>query len=530
MPLPSAPVAPIELPAMALLRNVATVGGFTMMSRVLGFVRDAVTAAALGAGPVSDAFVVAFRLPNLFRSLFAEGAFNAAFVPSFSGLIADHGEAAARAYAERVLALLVTALLIMLIAAEIFMPLVVPLIAAGFVSDKAELELAIGFTRITFPYLLFISIVALLGGVLNSVNRFAAVAGTPILLNILLIAAAGVGRYTGHMGTALCWGITLAGLAQFLWLMISAARAGMALRLPWPRLTPEMKRFLGLMIPGVFGAGVTQINMMVSTNVASLLPHGSITYLYYADRLNQLPLAVVGIAVATAILPPLSKQLRENDTRAANATQNRGLELALLLTLPAAIALGIAAEPILSVLFQRGAFTAAATHGTATALEAYSLGLPAFVLVKVLAPAFYARQDTKTPVRVGVVAVAANLVLTLTLSIPFAHVGNALATTAAGWINALALGWLLHHRGYFLVDLQARRRVPRILLASAGMAAAVFGLEHWLHHLIYFGAEWQKLASLSALVTLGMVSYAGFALLFGAADAEVLRRALRRRS
>ena len=432
---------------MALLSNVATVGGFTMMSRILGFVRDAVTAAALGAGPISDAFVVAFRLPNLFRSLFAEGAFNAAFVPSFSGIIADKGEAAAKAYAERVLALLVTALLIMLIMAEIFMPMVVPLIAAGFVKDQSELDLAIAFTRITFPYLLFISIVALLGGVLNSVNRFAAVAGTPILLNISLIAAAMIGHYFGHMGQALCWGITFAGVAQFLWLLVSAARAGMALRLPWPRLDAEMKRFLGLMIPGVFGAGVTQINMMVSTNVASLLPHGSITYLYYADRLNQLPLAVVGIAVATAILPPLSKQLRENDTRAANTTQNRGLELALLLTLPAAVALGIAAEPILSVLFQRGAFTATAAHGTAMALEAYALGLPAFVLVKVLAPAFFARQDTRTPVRVGIVAVAVNLVLTLTLSIPFAHVGNALATTTAGWVNALALAWLLRKRG-----------------------------------------------------------------------------------
>lgn len=515
---------------MALLRNVATVGGFTMMSRVLGFVRDAVTAAALGAGPISDAFVVAFRLPNLFRSLFAEGAFNAAFVPSFSHMIAEQGEAAARSYAERVLALLVTALLVMLVMAEIFMPYVVPLIAAGFVRDQGELDLAIAFTRITFPYLLFISIVALLGGVLNSVNRFAAVAGTPILLNICLIAAAFLGHALGHVGEALCWGITIAGLAQFLWLLVSAARAGMALRLPWPRLDAEMKKFLGLMIPGVFGAGVTQINMMVSTNVASLLPHGSITYLYYADRLNQLPLAVVGIAVATAILPPLSKQLREKDSRAANTTQNRGLELALLLTLPAAVALGIAAEPILSVLFQRGAFTAAATHGTATALQAYALGLPAFVLVKVLAPAFYARQDTRTPVRVGIVAVAANLVLTLTLSIPFAHVGNALATTTAGWINALSLAWLLRRRGHFIVDAQARRRVPRIILASLAMAATVWGLQFWLGSWIHLGLAWQKLTALSALVGLGMASYAVFALLFGAADREVLRRVLRRRS
>ncbi len=515
---------------MALLRNVATVGGFTMMSRVLGFVRDAVTAAALGAGPISDAFVVAFRLPNLFRSLFAEGAFNAAFVPSFSRMIAEHGELAAKIYAERVLSLLVTALLIMLVITEIFMPFVVPLIAAGFVKDQDELDLAISFTRITFPHLLFISIVALLGGVLNSVNRFAAVAGTPVLLNICLIAAAFIGQHLGHVGEALCWGITLAGVAQFIWLLVSAARAGMALRLPWPRLDREMKTFLGLMIPGIFGAGVTQINMMVSTNVASLLPHGSITYLYYADRLNQLPLAVVGIAVATAILPPLSKQLRDNDSRGANTTQNRGLELALLLTLPSAVALGIAAEPILSVLFERGAFSAAATHGTATALQAYALGLPAFVLIKVLAPAFYARQDTRTPVRIGIVSVIANLVLTLALSIPFAHVGNALATTIAGWINALALAWMLQRRGHFIVDEQARSRVPRIIVASLAMAASLFGLQTGLHRWIYDGLEWQRLSALMALVGLGMASYACFAVLFGAADPDVLRRVLRRRS
>jgi putative peptidoglycan lipid II flippase len=514
---------------MALLRNVATVGGYTMISRVFGFIRDAMTAAALGAGPVSDAFVVAQRLPNLFRSLFAEGAFNAAFVPIFARMIAEEGEDAAKIFAERVMSVLLAALLLMLIASEFFMPWVIPAIAAGFGHDSGELDFAAKLTRITFPYLLFISLVSLLGGVLNSVNRFGAVAFTPVLLNLFMIAAVLLGRFTGHVAEMLCWGITLSGIAQFLWLMISAARAGMALRLPWPTLGQDVRRFLTLMLPGVFGAGVTQINLLISTNVASMLPRGSLTYLYYADRLNQLPLAVIGIAVGTAILPPLSRQLREADGRAANETQNRGLELALLLTLPAAAALGVIAEPILSVLFQRGHFDAHAVHETAIALSAYALGLPAFVATKVLAPAFYARQDTRTPVKVGIVSVAANLALTLTLSIPLAHLGNALATTTAGWINALALAWLLRRRGHFAVDAQARRRVPRIIAASLAMGLLLFGMETLLHATLYGGPELLRIAALLVLTVGGLAAYGGFVLLFGAGRLSELKRLLGRR-
>src|SRR5215472_12108134 len=332
---------------MALLRSVATVGSYTALSRVFGFIRDVLTAAILGAGPVADAFFVAQRLPNLFRSLFAEGAFSAAFVPLFAGAMAEHGKEAARVFAEDALA----ALLGFVLLGEIFMPAVMAVIAPGFGDDPAKFGLAVDLARITFPYLLFIALVALQGGVLNSVDRFAAAAATPVLLNLFLIVALSMmDRFGWHDGRALAWAVTAAGFAQFLWLMSSCARAGLALRLPVPRLTAGVRRTLAVMTPGTIGAGVTQLNLLISTALASLLPSGSVSYLYYADRLNQLPLGVVGIAVGTAILPSLSRQVRLGHLSEAVATQNRGIELAVLLTLPAAIGLGVLATPILSVL------------------------------------------------------------------------------------------------------------------------------------------------------------------------------------
>ncbi|HLY55810.1 MAG TPA: murein biosynthesis integral membrane protein MurJ [Stellaceae bacterium] len=513
---------------MALLRAAATVGGFTMLSRVLGFVRDMLIAWALGAGFVSDAFFVATRLPNLFRSLFAEGAFNAAFVPVFAGHIAAEGHAAAKAHAEAALSLLLTALLVVTLLAEIFMPWLIPLIAAGFVADPDQLAFVTHLTRITFPYLLFISLVSLQGGVLTSLSRFAAVAATPMLLNIFQIGAVLWGVRESDAVEALCWGVTAAGVAQFLWLAGSCAAAGMALRLPWPRLTVEMRRLGGLMLPGVLGAGVTQINLLVSTNVASLLPAGSISYLQYADRLNQLPLAVVGTAVGTAILPLLSRQIRSGDEAGAAETQNRGLELSLFLTVPAAVALWTIAQPILSVLFERGRFDAQATAATAAALAVYAAGLPAFVLVKVLAPAFYARQDTATPVRIAILSMAVNLVLTIALAGPLKHVGNATATTVAGWVNAVALVWLLRRAGHFSFDARLRSRAPRIVAASLGMAVVLVGLQRALAPTLAAPSLGVKAAALAALIGGGLAAYGVLVLLFGAGEWAVVKRLVRR--
>jgi putative peptidoglycan lipid II flippase len=515
---------------MALLRSVATVGGYTMISRVLGFVRDVLTAAYLGAGPVADAFVVAQRLPNLFRSLFAEGAFSAAFVPLFAGTVAERGRQEARLFAEDALAVLVTVLIGFVCFGEALMPWVLKAIAPGFADEPQKYALTVELTRITFPYLLFISLVALLGGILNSVERFAATAATPILLNLFLIAALllahGSGLATGY---ALAWAITLAGFAQFVWLMASCSREGLAPRLPWPRLTPDVKRVIRLMLPGVFGAGVTQINQLISTAIASLLPEGAVAYLYYADRLNQLPLGVVGIAVGTAILPPLSRHVRAGEDEAAIATQNRGVELALLLTLPAAVALAIAAEPILAVLFQRGAFGPEDTRATAGALAAYSVGLPAFVLIKVMAPAFFARQDTATPVRVAVVAMVVNAALTFALMVPLGVTGNALALSVAGWVNALALMVLLHRRGHFSFDKRARRTLPRIALAALLMGIVLVFIERLLGPALATPGITRYVA-LAGLVSAGLATFGASALALGAASLADLRRGLRRRA
>jgi len=513
---------------MSLLRPVATVGSYTLISRIFGFVRDILTAAILGAGPIADAFFVAQRLPNLFRSLFAEGAFSAAFVPLFAGTMAEHGREWARIFAEEVLAVLLAALLGFILLGEIFMPEVMQVIAPGFSEEPGKFDLAVDLARITFPYLLFIALVALQGGVLNSVDRFAAAAATPVLLNLFLIAALLLmRRFDWHDGRALAWAVTAAGFAQFLWLLFSCGRAGLALRLPRPRLTPAVRRTLAVMAPGTIGAGVTQLNLLISTALASFLPSGSVSYLYYADRLNQLPLGVVGIAVGTAILPSLSRQVRLGQLGDAVATQNRGIEMALLLTLPAAVALAVLATPILAVLFQRGAFGPADTAATAAALAAYAAGLPAFVLIKVLAPAFFARHDTATPVKIAVAAMALNLSLTLILMQFLAHVGIALATTAAGWLNALTLLVLLIRRGHFAFDSRARRNLPRVGLAAVGMGAVLAVLRLLLAPALADPGI-APMGALAAMICAGLAVFAVSALGLGLADWRVVLGRLRR--
>ncbi len=510
---------------MALLRSAATVGGYTMASRVLGFIRDILTAAFLGAGPVADAFFVAQRLPNLFRSLFAEGAFSAAFVPLFAGTIAHDGQPVAKRFAEDCLSVLLTALFVFVVLGEIFTPSLLDILAPGFRAQPDKFALTVGLTRITFPYLMFISLTALQGGILNSVERFAATAATPMLLNIFLIGALVLVRPVS--GQALAWALSASGFAQFIWLMFSCHQAGLSLSLPRPRLTPEVKRMLKLMLPGVFGAGVTQLNLVVSTAVASLLPTGAVSYLYYADRLDQLPLAVVGIAVGTAILPSLSRQVRLGDDDGARHTQNRGLELALFLTLPAAIGLGVAAWPIMTVLFERGAFGPVEANATASALAAYAGGLPAFVLIKVMTPGFFARHDTATPVKVAFAAMATNLILTVVLGLvlPFGHVGIAAATSIAGWVNALSLMVLLHRRGHFRLDARSRRVVPRIVAASAIMGALLWGMDEACASL-YAGAFIERTLTLTVVISVAVMAFFILALLFGAADWREIKQRL----
>ncbi len=513
---------------MALLRSIATVGGYTMVSRVLGFARDIMIAAMLGAGPVADAFFVAFKLPNFFRRLFAEGAFNAAFVPLFTRHMSEGGRDNARAFAEEVISVFVVALLFFVTALQVSMPWVMHGFAPGFVGDPERFDLAVALAQITFPYLLFISLVSQLGGVLNALGRFAAAAATPIILNLCLIAALlGLAPLVETPGHALAWGVAAAGAAQFVWLTVACHRAEFSLRLRRPRLTPRVRRLLWLMLPGAIGAGVVQVNLLIDVVIASLLPAGSVSFLYYADRVNQLPLGVIGVAVGTALLPLLSRQIRAGQTADAEASMNRALEFSLLLTVPGALALMTIPEPIVRVLFERGEFGAVDTNATAMALGAYAIGLPAYVLIKVLAPGFFAREDTATPVKIAALCVGINLALNLALMDPLKHVGIALATAVSAWVNAGLLYALLRRRGHLTLDARLRRALPRTVAAAAGMAAVLWISRDALSGFAASGSAEDALA-LAALIAVGLAAFAALAITAGAASVADIKRMLDR--
>lgn len=511
---------------MNLVRAIATVGGFTMLSRVTGFARDILIAGFLGAGTLTDAFFVAFKFPNLFRRLFAEGAFAAAFVPLYAGALEAEGEAEARAFAERAMALLGTVLLGLVAVMEVIMPWAMLVFAPGFGEVPGKMALAVELSRVTFPYLFFISLVALESGVLNALGRFAAAAAAPVLLNLTLMAALlGLGGVLPSGAHALAVGTFAAGVIQLAWVTAALARAGVVLRPRRPRLTPKLRLLVRRVVPGAIGAGVYQLNLLVDTILASLVANGAVSFLYYADRITQLPLGVVGTAVGTALLPLLSRQVRAGEDAAAQDSQNRALEVALLLTLPAAAALLVAAEPLVAVLFERGAFDQAEAMATAAALAAFATGLPAYAVIKVLAPAFFAREDTATPVKVASAALIANVVLNLILMGPLGHVGIALATTLANWCNAGLLAWLLFRRGHLRLDARLRARLLRILAATVVMAAPVGAIA--LAYPGWHAGGIERVAALAGLVAAGVVAYALAAQMLGAARLAEIRKLLR---
>ena len=512
---------------MSLLRNFATVGGATATSRVLGFVRDIFVAAALGTGPVADAFFVAFRFPNLFRRLFAEGAFNSAFVPLYARALEGEGEAEARKFGEEALSVLLTSLLVVTAIAEIAMPILMYVMAPGFASDPEKFDLTVFLTRIAFPYLGLVSLTAFYSGVLNSRGRFAAAAFAPALLNVVLIAVLLVVFWMGWgshpaAGTALSVGTVLGGVAQLALVMVASRRAGAVMTLRRPRLTPRVRKLIRLGVPGVVAGGITQINIVIGTMIASLAP-GAVSYLYYADRLYQLPLGIVGIAIGVVLLPDLSRQLRAGRDDLAGHSQNRAVEFAMALTLPAAVALVVMAGPIINVLFQRGSFGPSDTIETANALAAFAVGLPSFVLVKVFSPGFFAREDTRTPMWFAGISVAVNVAVSLALFPFLAHVGIAIATAASGWVNAVLLVVTLHRRGHFTADASLRQRLPLILLAAGLMGVALVAAMWAMAPLIAAPSFAIRAAAVSALVVGGVVLFAVFCQLTGAAD---FRRAI----
>ena len=514
---------------MSLWRATATIGGYTAISRVAGFARDILMTGVLGAGMVADCFVVAFKLPNFFRRMFAEGAFNAAFVPLFTRrLTEDQSGQTARRFAEETQAVLVTVLLAFTAIVQVCMPWIMYILAPGFGDDPAKFDLAVELTRITFPYLLFISLVSLQGGILNACGKFAATAGTPIILNLTMIAAMLWFIPAYPVGQALSWAVTAGGVLQFLWLFGSLRAIGMNLRPRVPRMTADVKQMLKVMAPAAIGAGAMQVNLMIDLIIASFLPAGSISYLFYADRVNQLPVGVIGVAVGTALLPMLSRQVASGKDADAMATMNRGMEMSLFLTIPCAVASMVVATPLIATMFERGAFTAANTYETAITLAVFSAGLPAYILVKILTPGYFARHDTATPVRYSIITLVLNTLISLALMQTFAQLGLAAATAIASWTNVALLAWGLHKRGHFTPDARLRQRFPRMLAAAAVMGAALWGMN------IAFGpwsgpevSEIRRVIGLTVLVVGGILVYAAVSQITGALRLSELRGLMR---
>ncbi len=483
-----------------------------MISRLLGFVRDILIASLLGASAVADVFFVAFRFPNLFRRIFAEGAFNSAFIPLFAKKLEQDGRSRARYFAEEAMALLLVTLLLLLAVAEISMPWLIYAIAPGFSDNPEKLSLAVLLTRIAFPYLLFISIVALLSGVLNALGRFAAAAAAPIMLNVVLIAVMSLAILFGvkdkvDAAILLCWGVFAAGVVQLLLLVFAVQREGMVLDFKLPRFSPDMKQLVMLGIPGILVGGVTQINSLVGTIIASA-QESAVSWLWFADRVYQLPLGIVGIAIGVVLLPDLSRRLKSGDMRAVHNSQNRSLEFALFLTLPASVALFVAPEPIIRVLFERGAFMASDSQATAWALAAFAWGLPSFVMIKVFSPAFFAREDTKTPMRYASAGMLANMVLSFVLFYFIGHVGIAIATTISGWITAGLLWHKLYRLGHYRPDNQLRRTVGPIILSSIMMGCLIWaGLFVFGHYFAPDKPFSLQAVSLTVLVAGGLMVY-----------------------
>ncbi len=514
-----------------LVTGFFTVGIWTLLSRVMGFVRDIMIAAYLGTGPVAEAFLVAFSLPNLFRRFFAEGAFNMAFVPMFSKKL-EGGEDPQR-FAQDAFVGLGSILTVFTVIGVIFMPALVTLMASGYLGTE-RFHLAVYYGRIAFPYILFISLSALLSGVLNATGRFTAAAAAPVLLNIVFVVTlvvAGIScDCTGiagqsYLGSALAYAVPVAGIAQLALVWFAATRAGYTLHIGWPKITPELKRLAVIAAPAALAGGVVQINLLVGRQVASYFD-GAVAWLNYADRLYQLPLGVVGIAVGVVLLPDLSRRLRAGDTDGGRDAFNRASEISLALTIPAAVALMVIPLPLVSVLFERGAFTSDDTAATAVAVAIYGLGLPAFVLQKTLQPLFFAREDTKRPFYYALAAMVLNAALAIGLSPVIGFAAAAVGTTLTGWamVVMLAVGTRTMN-GAARLDARLKRRLWRIVLAAVGMGVILFLAATLMNS--FFDVPTLRYGALLLLVLIGIISYFGLGQLLGAFQLSEFRRNLR---
>jgi putative peptidoglycan lipid II flippase len=491
-----------------MLARILTVGGLTLVSRITGFLRDIMLAAILGAGPVADAFFVALRLPNHFRAIFAEGAFNAAFVPAYARIREQSGAKSALLFADRIFTLLFAVEAVLLAVALAFTPAVIDVLAPGFSADPSRYGLAVELTRITFPYLVLVSLVTLYGGMLNAVQRFAAAAAAPILLNLSMMATLSLALFFPTAGHAAAWGVFIAGCLEAALVAFDVARHEGLPKFRTFSLDADVKQFFRALGPATVGSAGLQIALFADTIIASFLPAGALSALYYADRLNQLPIGVIGIAAGTVVLPEMASRIAGGDETGARHAQNRAVELTLLLSVPCLAAFLVVPDLVMLALFSRGAFTPADAAAAGATLAAYTIGLLPFVLIRSVSASFLARGDTATPVKATLAAVAVNVACKIAL-MPYAQVGLALATSVGAWVNFALVVWFAARAGFLTVD--ARLKDAALRLAAAGIALA---LALWLGDKLFamlfadlprFRAE----ARLAALMLLGLAVYGG---------------------
>ncbi|MEH6950084.1 murein biosynthesis integral membrane protein MurJ [Nitrobacter sp. NHB1] len=508
-----------------MLGRIFTVGGYTLLSRLTGFARDIMLAAILGAGPVADAFFVALRLPNHFRAIFAEGAFNAAFVPAYAH-VAGGGPASAKLFANRIFTLLLLSQVILLAVAWLFMPQVIALLAPGFVDDPVRGELAISLTRITFPYLLLITLVTLYGGMLNVMHRFASAAAAPIFLNLSMIVTLALAAFFPNAGYAAAWGVLISGFLQYFLLTTDAARQGLLPRLTRPTLDADVRGFFRALGPATIGSMGTQIAMFADTIIATFLAAGALSALYYADRLNQLPIGVIGIAIGTVLLPEMSRRITVGDHEGAMASQRRAFDFTLLFSVPFVAAFLTVPDVIMRAMFARGAFSKADAAAAGATLAAYAVGLIPFVLIRSAVAAFYARKNTATPVKAALTGVAVNVALKIALVGSLAQIGLALATAVGAWINLLLVIGFAVRAGYFEVGRPLLVSLGKFLIAGVVLAAALWFAARIASAQFSHWSTMRDEAALGVLMIVGAVIYAGtILLLFGPRRLRALVRA-----
>lgn len=508
-----------------MIERILTVGGLTLVSRLTGFIRDIMLAAILGAGPVADAFFVALRLPNHFRAIFAEGAFNAAFVPAYARIRAQGGPDPARIFADRIFTLLLLSQIMLLAAALAFTPGVISLLAPGFNDDPGRFGLAVELTRITFPYLLLVTLVTLYGGILNALQRFAAAAAAPILFNLSMMMTLTLVVFFPSAGHAAAWGVLIAGVLEFALVAGDASRAGVLPRFRWPDFDADVRKFFRALGPATLGSAGVQLALFADTVIASFLATGALSALYYADRLHQLPIGVIGIAAGTVVLPEMARRIAAGDEAGARRAQNRAIELTLLLSVPCVAAFLIVPELIMRALFARGAFTPADAVAAGQTLAAYALGLVPFVLIRSVVATFFARGDTANPVKASLAAVAVNIGFKLLLVGSLAQVGLALATSIGAWINLLLVLWLASRAGLIGFDPALRRAVLKIAAAAIALAVALWLGQYLAARLVHEGATLRDEGRLALLVVIGAVVYGGAVLaLFGRQWLAAFRR------